>query len=188
MFTKSMVYYSSWSSTRQIFDFWDCFSGQVGNIALCLENTSQKWATFVFGSTNFHQNFTECMSNLCTHHFDILVYARCNYKLWNAFWFYYVLWAFSYIIIDHSCLNCCISTKLSLIVYLINTDLLKCQMWLQVMKCLLNLLRFFANLAQNWRIFISEVLQIHQTFVDCLSNKYIYFDMLICNCMLWKCI
>ena len=32
------------------------------------------------------------------------------------------------------CLNCCISTKLSLIVYLINIDMSKCQMWLQVME------------------------------------------------------
>ena len=30
--------------------------------------------------------------------------------------------------IDHSCMNYCISTKLSLIMYLSNTDMSKCQM------------------------------------------------------------
>ena len=39
-------------------------------------------------------------------------------------WFYYAFWAFSYIIIDHSCLNSCIFTKLWLIRCLINTRLL----------------------------------------------------------------
>ena len=36
-------------------------------------------------------------------------------------------WTFLYIIIDHSCLNYCISTKLSLIICLINTNILICR-------------------------------------------------------------
>ena len=47
-------------------------------------------------------------------------HVRFDWKLWNILWFYYVFWAFSYIILDHSCLNYCfISTKISLIVCLI---------------------------------------------------------------------
>ena len=46
----------------------------------------------------------------------------------TPFDFIVFFWVFSYIFDDHSCLNCCISTKLSLIVYLINTDMSKCQM------------------------------------------------------------
>ena len=42
----------------------------------------------------------------------------------------------------------------------------------------------FANFAHNWRIFMSQVLYIHQTFTDFLSNQYIYFDMLICQMQL----
>ena len=37
------------------------------------------------------------------------------------------LWVFSYIIIDHACLKCCISTKFSQLVYLIKTNMPKCQ-------------------------------------------------------------
>ena len=38
--------------------------------------------------------------------------------------------------------------------------MLKCQMWLKVMECLLILFHFFVNFAQNWGIFMSEVLHI----------------------------
>ena len=67
---------------------------------------------------------------------------------------------FSYIIIDHLCLNCCTSTKLSLIVFLINIHILICQyarcdckLWNP-----LEFIAFFANFAHNWLIFMSDVL------------------------------
>ena len=59
-----------------------------------------------------------------------------------------IFWVFSHIFDANSCPNCFISTKLSPIVYLIDIDMSKCQMSLQVMECLL--IRFvFANFAQN---------------------------------------
>ena len=67
----------------------------------------------------------------------------------TPFDFIMFFWVFSYIFDENSYLNCCISTKLSLIVYKSNTDVSKCQMWLQFMEFLLISLRFFANLAQN---------------------------------------
>ena len=37
----------------------------------------------------------------------------------------------------------------------------------------------FKNLhTYNWRPFISEILYLHQTFTDCISNQYTHFDML----------
>ena len=33
---------------------------------------------------------------------------------------------------------------------------------------------FFENLAQNWGIFMSELLYLHQSFIDCVSNQYWY--------------
>ena len=64
--------------------------------------------------------FTKLSQNVFLFNTHILMYqyARCNCKLWKAIWFYCIFWVFSYIFIEHSCLNCCISTKLSLIVYL----------------------------------------------------------------------
>ena len=41
----------------------------------------------------------------------------------------------------------------------------------------LNFITFFLNLAQNCRILMSEVLNMHQTFADCLINRFI----LICQ-------
>ena len=75
--------------------------------------------------------------NVClvNAHFLIYWHSRCDYKLWNDVWFYYVFRVFSYIYDNHSCLNC------SVIANLINSDVF--QMWLQVMECLLILLLFF---------------------------------------------
>ena len=67
-------------------------------------------------------------------HISVYWHARCDCNLWKAFWFYCVFWVYSYIIIDHTCLNSCISTKLSLFVFVINTEMSKCQMWLQVVE------------------------------------------------------
>ena len=69
--------------------------------------------------------FINLSQNICLINTHILIYwyARCDCKLWNSLRFYNVFWAFSYIIIEHSCLYCCISTKHSLIIWLINTHI-----------------------------------------------------------------
>ena len=79
---------------------------------------------------------------------------------------------FSYIFADNSLQNCCISTKLSLFVYLINTDMFKCQMWLKVTFCI------FASFVQHWRIFMSEVIYLHQTFIYCIFDVNINIPLL----------
>ena len=80
--------------------------------------------------------FSKVSQNICLINTHILIYwhARCQYKLWKALWFYCFFWVLSYIFDDHSCLNCCISNKLSLIVYPIFTDMSKWQIWLEAMK------------------------------------------------------
>ena len=59
---------------------------------------------------------TKLSQNVYLVNTHILIYrhVRCACKLWNEFWFYCAFWVFSYIFDDHSYLNCCISTKLSL--------------------------------------------------------------------------
>ena len=75
---------------------------------------SQKLTEFVFGNTYFHQTVTECVSNQYAQ-FDILTYQmslqvmECPLILKRFFFIF-------------SCLNCYISTKLSQIVSLINTQ------------------------------------------------------------------
>ena len=78
-----------------------------------VKKISQKWVAFTFGSIYLHQTFTECVSNQYAQYW----HARCDRKLWKAIWFFSVLWVFSYIIYDYSCLKCCIFTKLSQIVW-----------------------------------------------------------------------
>ena len=54
--------------------------------------------------------------------------ARCDCKVWNALWFYWVFfWVFSNIFDDYSCLNFCISAKLSHIVSLSDVHIMVCQ-------------------------------------------------------------
>ena len=68
--------------------------------------------------------------------------------------------------------------KLSLIIYLINTDMSKCQMWLQVMERPLILLRFLVIFIHYyWRVFMTKVLYLYQTFTDCVSNQCWYVKM-----------
>ena len=83
------------------------------------------WLTglFFWADNTTLQTFIECMSKI-DRNIQIYRHARYDCKLWNAIWFYSVFWAFSYIIIDHSCLNCWISTKLLQIMCLINTHIL----------------------------------------------------------------
>ena len=112
--------------------------------------------------------FTQLSKNVCLINTHILVYQHARYdcKLWSAFKFYCVFWLFLYNIIDYSCLKNFISIKLSQIVCLISIDMLKCQTWLQVMKSLLILLRFAEFCTKLTRIFMSEVLYLHQTFIN----------------------
>ena len=110
--------------TRRTIDF---LHGMEINIPLYVwktwENILQKRASFAFDSTYCHSQ------NVCLLNSHILIYwyARCDCKLCDAHWFYCVFWVFSYIIDDHSCLKCWISTKLSQIVCLINNYILVCQ-------------------------------------------------------------
>ena len=112
---------------------------------------------------------TKLSQNVCLTNIQILIYghSRCDCKLWNAPWFYYVFWVVSYINnwLLMSELLYLHKKKHSLIVYLIDTDVSKCQMCLQVMESFLILWLFFANSAQNWQILMSEVIYLHQTFI-----------------------
>ena len=49
-----------------------------------------------------HRNERQLSQNVCLINTHILIYwhSRCDCKLWNAFWFYCVLWLFSYIFDD----------------------------------------------------------------------------------------
>ena len=127
--------------------------------------------------------FITLSQNVCLINKHILIYqhARCDCKLWHALWLYCVFWVFSYIIDEYSWLKYCISTKLTLTVYLIIAYMSKCQMWLQVMEHPLILLRFLGIFIHYWQPFMSEVLYLHQTFTDCMSNQYTHFDMLTCQ-------
>ena len=90
------------------------FFWQVGNTALCLKKCHKNERNMCL-VTHVFINFSQNVCLISTH---ILIYchARCNYKLWKAHWFRCVFKEFSYIIDDHSCLKCCIFTKLSHIV------------------------------------------------------------------------
>ena len=62
-------------------------------------------------------------------------------------------------------------------------DILTCQMWLQVMERHLILLRFLGIFIHFWRLFMSELLYLCQTFPDCVSNQFWYIkisDMTAC--------
>ena len=124
------------------------FLGRSATLLYIWKKISQKWTAFTFGNTYLHQTFTECTQIL------IYWYVRC------------VFFVFSHIFDDHSCLNCCISTKHSLIVYLISTDMSKCQMWLQVMESFLIFIMFFMEFREKLTNIMSEGLYLHQTFLN----------------------
>ena len=68
-----------------------------------------------YSCLKYYYSFTKLSQYVClinTHNM-INLHARCDCKLWNAIWFYFVFWIFSYIIVDYLCLSCCISTKFS---------------------------------------------------------------------------
>ena len=107
--------------------------------------------------------FIKLSQNVCLMNTHILMYwyARFNCKLWRVHWFYCVFWIFSYIIDDNSCLNCCISTKLPLFMYLIS-DINVHILIRQHVKCdcrLWKILWFFGNfhiLLQLWNVTTSS--------------------------------
>ena len=117
---------------------------------------------------------------------------RCDCKLWNALWFYYIhFWRslMSELLYLHH--------QLSLIVYLINIDVTKCQMWLQVMERLI-VLRFkvFSYIIDDhWCLkccILTKLLQIvglTNTFIlICWHVRWNYKlrKVLWFNCVLWK--
>ena len=104
----------------------------ISNTVFCFRMETLPYVWKYSNKTERHlclirHSFTKLSQNV---YINILVYqyARCDCKLWNALRFYCVFWVFSYIFDNYSCLNCCICTELSLIVYLINNDMSKCQM------------------------------------------------------------
>ena len=121
--------------------------------------------------------FTKLSQNVCLINIHILIYLHARYdcKLWNALWFYYVFGHFHTLLLT-----------LTIHVWIVvsppnfhwKTDISTCQMSQQVIEWFYSV---FASFAHNWRIFMSEVLYTHQTFTGCLSNQYIYFDMLKCQ-------
>ena len=101
--------------------FETIFLGRSETLPYVWKTMSQKWKAFAFGSTYLDQTFTECI-----YMFWYINIPELTASYGIFLWFYCVFWSFSYIIIDHSCLNCCISTKLSRIMHLINTHILIC--------------------------------------------------------------
>ena len=59
-----------------------------------------------------------------------------------------------------------------------HTDMSTCQTCPQVMACLLILLSFFVNFAHNLRLFMSEMLYLHQKFIN-----YVFESQHIKNCL-----
>ena len=85
-----MVYYSSWSSIRWIFDLRHFFSGQIGNTGICLKKHHRnEWHLRLIAYI-----FTKISQNVCIINKHILIYrhTRCDYKLWNAFDFNAFFW------------------------------------------------------------------------------------------------
>ena len=79
---------------------------------------------FTYNLRNLLQTFTIYVYNYCTN-FRISQHVRCDCKIWNVLWFYYVFYKvfceISHIIENHSCLKCYIFTKHSQNICLIDT-------------------------------------------------------------------
>ena len=96
----------------------------------------------------------------------------------TLFWFYCVFWVFSYIFYDYSCLNCWISTRLSLIVCLINTNMSKCKKRLQAMECLLISLRVCIFWTKLTNIHAWSALPSPNIPKLCIWCEYKHFDII----------
>ena len=119
---------------------------------------------------------TKISQNICLINIHSLIYryARCDEMPFDFITFFghfhtFYYWTFMFVLLYHH--------------YMSNqytkTDISSFQMSQQVRECILISFCFFANFAQNWRILMSKVLYIHQTITKCLSNQYIYFDLLM---------
>ena len=111
-------------------------------------------------------------------------HARCDFKLWNALWFYYVFLWILHKIDEYSCLKCSIFTKHSYKVYLMWIKIFcynKMSGVTEIYGTLLDFITFLDIFIHYWRPFLSEVLYIHQTFTDFISNQNTDFDMLTCQ-------
>ena len=120
--------------------------------------------------------FTKLSQNVFLVNKNILTYwhARCDGKLWNTIWFYCVYWVFLTTIHIWNI----ISLYKTFTYYVSNQD------WYVKMSDVTTsygispkFSTFFANFAQNWWIFMSEVLYLHQTFINCvfdMNNEYKY--------------
>ena len=115
-----------------------------------------------------------CLVNIHTFWYIDMPYMTASYE--TPFDIIAFFWVFSYIF-DVSCLNCCISTKLLLVVYLINSDVKMSDVTVSY-GMFLNFITFFCIFLHNWRIFMSEVLYLYQIFM-----RYV-FDVNITNYML----
>ena len=113
--------------------------------------------------------FTKLSQNVSLINVYILIYwhVRCDWKLRNTLWFYCIFGYFRYIIEDHSCLNCCISTKLSQIVSLI----ISCTLVYQHAKCDCSLWKvlWFSCVFLEFSYIISH-LERYQTFTNCVKT------------------
>ena len=97
-----------------------------------------------------------------------------------------LLTVFSYLIDEHSCLKCCIFTKLSQIVCLITVQILVCQhakydgrLWKVnccIWVCLMGIFKYY---------FMFETLYLHQSFTNCVlkqkSKDEKLFFVIICG-------
>ena len=86
----------------------------------------------------------------------------------------------------HFCQNICISTKFLLIVYLINSNVSKCQKWLQVMECLLILLHFFCDFCTKLtKIHVWCTLSSPKIHKLCIWIWNEYKHLIIIKCQMW---
>ena len=91
--------------------------------------------------------------------------------IWNVPWFCRVFLEFSYKIDNQSCLKCCIFTKLSQIVRLINVHILVCR----YARCNYRLWKVtwfkYICLGIFKYYYIFKTLYFHQSFTKCMRSK-----------------
>ena len=128
------------------------------------------------------QIFTKHSQNVCLINTHVLMYqyAIFNSKLWKSNWFCGVFWYIHFD--DHSCLKCCISTKLSQMVSLIQHIFL----YVDIPDVTKGYGRF-SGLVDSLKISIFDTLyfdtfkilwKINENNFNCHLTK--------CNCVLWK--
>ena len=92
-----------------------------------------------------------------------------------------------HIIEDYSSLKCCISTKVSLIVFLTNTHILIC--WHARCDCKLRKVRWFnCFFFENFSVWYVISSSNFHKFCGKSMQIILTCNPTICNCLLWKCI